>query len=432
MKSLFKISIITLILSFATLQAEEIEINMTQGYANDIWYSLEEGVLKSEPKDNWDIAFQVGPVSQNAGIWINSQKGMQLWVIPGSDADTWGTAIDTNGIATWDSPVNSIESWNVGAFNTGKDGFAGDGDYGWGAYNMVNHAVVGDKVFVLKLADGKFKAVMIDGLVNKVYTFKIADLDGSNEMIKEVSRLDYVTKNFAYYSISNDIFLDREPDYDSWTMQFGKYTGLVLNNDNVLVPYPVTGIRINQRYRVARVEGINQYKSVPPELNDANYTPIITAIGDNWKVLDNQTFTFKIVENLSFFITDAANEDENPVIHKIVFKSFDGSSTGKMIFELNPEINSVEYTFNSSEMNIFPSVVESNSVINIDFTSSKLNNSMNINIIDMTGTTVLNQSISNAAGTGSYTISIPELSTGMYFVTVDNAGKFYTQKLIVK
>ena len=44
-------------------------------------------------------------------------------------------------------------------------------------------------------------------LANDEYTFKYADLDGSNEINSSVSKLNYSDKNFIYYSIDqNSIF----------------------------------------------------------------------------------------------------------------------------------------------------------------------------------------------------------------------------------
>ena len=81
----FKYLLLLVFVSFFTFKiasAEEVQIDLTNGYANDVWFSIEKGVTGSESKDNWDIAFQNG--SSAGGVRLNGQKGLNMWVIPTS------------------------------------------------------------------------------------------------------------------------------------------------------------------------------------------------------------------------------------------------------------------------------------------------------------------------------------------------------------
>jgi len=154
------------------LFAEPVEQTITMGkdYQNDIWYSLQEGVVKEQNKDNWDIAFQTGP---RAAILINGQKGLRAWVVPGSNEDSFDKPVDTTGMeSTWEWAINSEESWHIGAFNLNKDGYETDGDFGWGYYDLSTHYIVGDKLFVVRLGKGVYKKFMIETLATGEYTIR--------------------------------------------------------------------------------------------------------------------------------------------------------------------------------------------------------------------------------------------------------------------
>ena len=76
---------------------------------------------------------------------------------------------------------------------------------------------------IIKLSNGDYKKLQMIKLSSGVYDFKYANIDGSNEVITNVSKSNYTSKNFGYYSLTNETELDREPDSDSWHILFTKY-----------------------------------------------------------------------------------------------------------------------------------------------------------------------------------------------------------------
>ena len=52
--------------------------------------------------------------------------------------------------------------------------------------------------------------------VNGTYEFKHADLDGSNLVSTSVPASNYSNKRFVYYSIDQNLIIDREPALSSW------------------------------------------------------------------------------------------------------------------------------------------------------------------------------------------------------------------------
>jgi len=114
------------------------------GYANDIYYSFENGVVASVPRTNWDIGFHT--TVWTAAIITNGAAGVNLYTYPKADTTGWNT-VDTAGISSRTVLYDSEDDWEDGAFNRGA---AGHPDYGWGKYNPINHDVVGDSVYILK------------------------------------------------------------------------------------------------------------------------------------------------------------------------------------------------------------------------------------------------------------------------------------------
>lgn len=410
--------------------AEEINIDLSPGYANDVWWDLHKGIVKVEPKDNWDIAFEV--YEQNAGVRINGQKGVNIWVVPDSDFETWNEQIDTSGIANWETAHNSESSWSVGAFNLGKNGFITGGDFGWGGYNMSTHSISGDKVFVISVPNLGYKKIMIESLLHGTYTVWWADLNGENEIMLEISKKDYLNRLFAYVDLATATIIDREPDINDWTLLFGKYIGMVETMDGAKVPYPLTGVRTNPNYVVARVEGVPALDAKAPTLNEINYTSNITEIGSDWKKLNTSNFTYEIPEDLSFFVTENMG-GVDPQIDKIIFKSFEGGSSGKLSFTLNETISSVNESFAGEQITLYPSVLRANEVLNIQISDFEKNSNEGIDILiyNYDGSLV-NSFEGLTSSNGLYSVALSNISSGLYLVKVISGRLTYNSKIVVE
>ena len=104
---------------------------MGAGYANDVYYSLDNGTVATPAAANWDIAFYTNTWS--AGIITNDGRSVTLWAYPTADTSGYAT-LDTTGLSTWPPLYNSTESWENGAFNRNSKNHP---DYGWGIYNVI-------------------------------------------------------------------------------------------------------------------------------------------------------------------------------------------------------------------------------------------------------------------------------------------------------
>lgn len=321
MKNLFYLTLLILMISSCEKEPGNDKpvvlndsISMGAGYANDIFYSLENGVVKTSPRDNWDLAFATNLMTST--ILINEGYGIELYAYPNGDKDDWD-AIDTTGIENWKKLYNADTTWSNGAFERNAKGHP---DYGWGVYNMQNHYVIGDSVFIIKLSDGTLNKLFIEQRSGSDNTF-IIKYGAINEagVTKEIPCNDYTSKNFVYYSISREEVVDHEPALADWDLVFTKY-------HDESIPYIVTGVLTNGKVSVAEVRDTE--KSLA-DYTTAEFSSYISIIGSDWKSFDMGTFSYKVEPDLSYFIKK--NETE---IYQMVFTGTDGSMSGKVVFEL--------------------------------------------------------------------------------------------------
>ncbi len=264
-------------------------------YANDVFYSLENGTIKTETRNNWDLGFYTNRWS--AGIILNDGTGTMLYTYPKSDTSGWNS-VDTSGMAQWVNTYNSDTIWEDGAFNRHA---LGHPDYGWGVYNMVSHDVIGDSLYVLRLSNGNLKKIWIQrkNSVANTFYFKYADIDNQNEVSFVLDATPYESKLFVYYSITTGQIIDREPAKTDWDLLFSKYAGTTYDNDGNPSPYLVVGALCNV------ADTIGKAYPVSSDFEDWSNTPLNgekCTIGHDWKSFDMNTFSWLIADSTAYFI----------------------------------------------------------------------------------------------------------------------------------
>lgn len=329
MKKIIYLAIIALIFTSCTdddPQPEQkptiqtVKLSMGAGYANDIYYSLQNGLISTAPRDEWDIAFYTNPMSSS--ILTNDGNGVELYVWPNGDKDAW-ESVDTTGIANWNTLYNVYNdtTWQNGAFDYGAYGQL---YYGWGAYDQNTHYVYGDSIHILLFADGSAKKLFIEkgkGMTNEFH-FKYSDIDGENEVNEILLCADYTDLNLIHYSIINQKAIDHEPVATEWDMVFTKYMAEI-DMGGMLVPYPVTGVLCNNDIQIAKLV---ETDTASNDYVTAEFSKIINTVGSDWKSFNMETFSYDILENQLYFVKDL-----NGKTYKIVFTGFD-MSTGDIEF----------------------------------------------------------------------------------------------------
>jgi hypothetical protein len=396
----------TLAFSVGTINAQPVNDVVSTGanYANQVWYSMENGEVDSEPLDNWDLAFEIAGFT--AGIRANTQKGLNVYQTPHGIED-W-TELESLD-PSWPRLYNDPTSWSRGAFNLFS---VSDFDLGWGTYNPITHFVTGDSLYVIELSDGTPKKLRIDALAGGIYVFTYANLDGSDEVQVELHKDDFPGKNFGYFSFETGEVLDREPPTEDWDITFTRYT---VDFDGT--PYGVSGVLHNKGVVSAQVDGVPVNEAAPWEVG---FTDEINQVGHDWKNFDFST-GWTLAEDRSYFI-----QALNGNVYQLVFTGFGGQATGD--YEFTVETFSTLQTDESkaTAFKLFPNPVRQGSpfVLEGEF---KLNSRIEVFTIDgrMVHEEVVQSLNRSELGTTHF-------SSGAYLIRLVEEDRVSTQKLIIE
>lgn len=393
-------------------------ISMEPNRTHDVFYSLNTGGKYQQARENWDIQFSTKVM--DVAIRTNGAQGVKLYIYPFSDTTGWNT-IDTNGLHLYTSLHNSDKQWETGAFNVTSTG--SELDYGWGVYNIFTHKIVGDSLFIITFASGPAKKLWIiekNAPQNK-YTFKFANLDGSDETLVTFSANDYDSKDFVGYSFANKQFIDREPDSDKWDLLFTKYMTFY-NNE---MWYPVTGVLSNYDVEIASYQLCDTSSVIfsPSMLDSAN----ISVIGNNWfKLVGGMPPTYEIFDSLVYFVSDQESS-----IWKLIFEYYN-SSEGKigfrkMVVEDHSAITEIQGT-TFGKLAISPNPVQS--VAHCIFNADQKGEA-SLSIIDLAGKIVYQRSVFYENGLNTSTLELSSLPQGVYIVVL-RSGNYVLQNKLIK
>lgn len=302
------------------LKAQECdEISQAQGYASQIFYDIATKTSTSFSHEDWDIAFGVDGFSSavlvNEGVASSQAAPPAQIALFASTSNDFATA-DTLEIT--DRLYNDEVSWEDGAFNIIAD-TADPFDLGWGSYSPATQTVTGDQVYFLLDRAGVYRKIVIESLISGTYTFRYANLDGTNEQTVSINKTDFAGKTMAYFSFANGV-VDLEPD--SWDLLFTRYVTPLPDGEGNILDYTVTGVLHNKGITVAELSGVDPFnESVPSDENQ--YETALDVIGFDWKSFDLGTFSWNIPDDLVYFVRKA-----DGTIYRMQFVDFQGSSTG--------------------------------------------------------------------------------------------------------
>ena len=405
------ITIVLSLLFCIDIISQNHQISLSSGYTNQSFYSMQNGEVSNVLNDNWDISFSTDVFSST--IRINDGKGVQLYTYHLADTSGWTDTINYNTLLS--AMHNSDTSWDIGAFDINQtNGF----DYGWGVYNLQTHNIVGDSLFVIQTVGGNKKKLWIERKVSGEYQFKYSNLDGSNPILKNIAASNYSDKKFIYYSIDQDLVLDREPKLSEWDITFTKYITPVQG-----MPYSVTGVLNNYGVEIAKADNIQS----PQSYNDYSahsFKQKINTIGYDWKYYDFASSSYLLDQNTCFFIKDNDNN-----IWKIIFTKFEGTNSGNIEFntQLISSTNLKEID-NISTLGVYPNPAMSNQVITLVYDIPSKNKKLQI--FDLKGEEVYSNEITS---NGLNTLNIPSnyLAKGIYIVSININGQKLTNRLII-
>lgn len=392
--------------------ADSVTINT--GYTNQTFYSLSNGTVSSVINTDWDIAFQLRGFA--ASILINAKNNVKLWK-SNKEMGDWALMVsaDTTGIVSNPSNelFNSDTSWDRGAFTVTND-TADQFDLGWGNYDFLSHTIIGDSIFFIKVG-GNYKKLAIESLASGIYSFKWADLDGTNEISATLNKSSYVGKFFAYYSLVNNVAIDREPLHNAWDLSFAQYLAVTP------IIYKVTGVLSNDSVLIAKA-----YPVDVPTATNAGLTPDykINNIGYDWKAYDFGTNTWTIADSTVYFVTDRAGST-----WKVVFTGFGGSTTGNFYF--NKTLVSVGLIEHSAiqTFDVYPNPAHGVTRLML---SAKNAGDATISLVDVNGRTAMSTNESLTYGIQGVNLDLNGVHPGLYQVVVRQGNEQQVARIIVQ
>lgn len=399
-------------------------VSMNAGYAKDIFYSLPNGTIDSVINNNWHLGFEMIPGGMGFGgvsVIANHVRGSVKVYSLHLQGSSFMTLAPSDTM-TKTLLYNSDTSWDWGAMNVNSSGSLFD--YGWGQYNSSDHHVYGDSLYMLNIAGTVYK-LLITHYHSKpadsiYYAFHIAKFDGSNDYQDTVWRKpNYEKKNFAFFDVVNNTFINREPDNDKWDIIFTSNIEQVTG-----IPYPVTTVYSNIGVKVAEVQQLTPSASIYSSLT---YLTDMHVIGSDWKHQPMGPGPWPLNDSANYFIKTKKGE-----YYQLHFKRFDGSATGVIVFEkrLVAFASAIAQTSNKMEaFAIVPNPAVNQANIMID---AKENGNAMIIVTDLTGKIVEKNNVKLNAGINAYAINTASYNTGTYLVTISNGNWKLTEKLAVQ
>jgi len=381
-------------------------IEMGPGYANEVFYSFDNGVVKTSPRTLWDIAFYTNSFS--AGIVINDGAGVELYTYPDATADGWDT-FDTIGMSFWPKMFNDASEWENGAFNRNQKGHP---DYGWGVYSSTTHDVIGDSLFLVKTQDGIYRKLNIIRKYSSLnqYEIRFALLDGTQDTTMTLDVNPYNDRVFMAFSFTDGI-VDREPLAADWDILFTKYMGVVQNT-----PYPVVGVLSNPGDSVARVAHTD------PAFNDwstLEFSTVADTIGYDWKYFDMNSFQYVVEDSLMYFV-----KTQNSSVYKLAFDSFD-YMTGTAIFNTTLLSALGVNELAGGDVKIFPNPASSFIQVSQDGKADY----KTAELYDLSGKLLRTWTLSNDK---NVQLDVSEYNTGLYLLRLEGSNAVTNAKVMLQ
>ena len=415
-------------------------INMGESYGNNVYYSLNNGVVETTPNNNWDLGFRTELMSSS--VLVNhAGKGIKVFPLPNlSAAADFGTDLtnDTLGF-TFDSLAlyNSLRTWDTGALSQDRDP-SNVFDLGWGVYEPASHLIMGDKIYLLKTPTHSYQLWIeyldpFNDANPPLWKFHIARLDGTNKhVIEHHSKPDYENKLLAYYDIEANQFINQDPDNNAWDLIFTRYTEQVTQGPTTMM-YPVTGVLSNKNRASMSLRGndavdANWHPSYSSQMNT-----LINNVGRDWKK-QTQTNNVYDLDTVSYFMKDVDTKIwQFEFVYATTGTAPAGITPGQIVLrkrmvENASSIHGVDAGI--QQLTIVPNPAKDLAYFVID--SKDFAGAASISIIDLTGNELQQKSITLNKGLQQIPLNTNNFAAGLYLVNLKIHGQNLSIKMIIK
>ncbi len=419
MKKIFTCALILMTTSVFAQTTVYDSVSMGAGYANQVFYSLQDGEVAQAPNTNWELAFTT--YFMGAAAFTNSAQGVAVFMIPSTDINGF-TAVDTTNYSSWQMLNNSDVTWDRGALNNNMTNHP---NYGWGDYSTTTNEVVGDSLFLVRMGTAPnyiFKKLwLIKKDISGSWIIRYADIDNNNDVTDTILYNNYIGKNFSYYSLTSQSELNREPLSADWDITFTRYTA------NVTVAgcipstgfFPVTGALTNKKVVSAQANVVD-YSAVDFTNYQSQLDSNISIIGYDWKC------SGQLIDSIVYFVKTTIG-----AVWKLQFTAPAPSfSTGKIYFKRELLIPSAVSTVGNDATNfyVYPNPSSGNSTLIVD---SKLNENATFCIYNASGALINKQLVSVKSGLNAFPLQTQNLDNGIYFIKQAGTNNSLNIKLVI-
>jgi Secretion system C-terminal sorting domain/HmuY protein len=390
------------------------EIATGAGYQKQSYVNLSAGTEKLVNNTAWDIAFAVSS-PQEAGVFVNESAGTSMGSpLPQVELyDALSTSFDEQPDPTSLTSFrlyNKELTWAYGAFNEVRDPL-NPFDFGWGVYNPQSNQVTGSAVYVVKLTNGQYRKIQIVSLVGTTYTFKYANLDGSGLQTKTINKADHAGKTLAYFSFATGNTVDVEPAAGGFDLLYCRYSTTLYDPGTMTdIVYNVTGILSGRGVKAVKADGVN-----PATVAFADYQSQLETkldvLGHDWKNFSGTAWS--VDEDRVYFVKTADSR-----AWKLHFIDFEGSSTGKAVFE-KQDLGLISAVQDPAAVglgaSIYPNPVQDELTIALDIPAN-LAAEAQLEVVDVQGRLIANKSVSLVNGFQVYQMPAAHWASGMYLL----------------
>lgn len=406
------------VLSLNAQTAIQDSVEMGAGYANEVYYKLEDGQKLATPANNWHIGFKTDSYSatiiSNAGLPSPGmgEAAMAIYKYPnGTNADF--ETVDTTGISNWTAVYDDSISFDMGAFNQGATGHP---NYGWGNYNMANHQIVGNSVYVIKVETSTYKIDFVKKALGTI-TFRYALVgETSGTEVNIALNTTYPTKEFVFFNLETGEVVDKEmEDWDLWAVKYIDYYNGTIPNQSV------TGILTNPKWKVAKINVGSESQESHFDVSNGTFSTNKNVIGQSYKALVNNVW--QVTSDEVYYL-----QNTNGDIWKWYPTKFVGIGAGKTVFMKEKMATAGLESTGIQFVEIYPN--PSSDAITIVFDSKGSN--VDFIVRNQMGQIVLQETANTNSGVSQQKLNISALTNGMYFVEVNQNGNAKVQSIIKK
>ncbi len=284
---------------------------MGSDYRKQSFFDLKTNTFVSENlKTSWDLGFESGIEGKH--IFLNSSN---LMFAARVENVSFNSVTDTVGLTwKWDSSDGNLNTTAIGDWQSG------------------NYIYVIDRGTDFLGDHRGFSKVVFNSVSSNEYSFRIANLDGTNDQQVFVQKNNEV--NNTAFSITSNKVVQIQPPKSDWDIKFTQYIHyfdffqeLQLEDE----PYLVTGVVLN-RHNVQVAEFFNkEYDQISFEdVSSLNFSSNIDAIGYDWKEFDFSQNNYTVLTTNIYIIKTTEG-----FFYKMRFLDFynDQGDKGTPVFE---------------------------------------------------------------------------------------------------